>query len=439
MLGLRRVLRPLYNAAVLRPLPGPFARGAGHCWAAPLPALVGNANRYLANNADVCTRSPLVLYEDGVPLGPAHCLPARIRDEGGGRFAHWYESLLFSTSDDSDPNANGRSYAYSLSPRLFQRRAAGRARPAREWDGREPGAFPTEKDWGAVVAAVRLGLRVLAATRDRFPEAAGRMALELGPGCAYGAAMVLACYGLRPLVADHCLAPWEGPYHRWYYGAVADKLACADPAADLTPLRALAEAGGYDNSVLGRYVWPPDGTLPPECADVVYSHSILQHVDDLDGTCRQLARVMRPGGLGLHHFDCRDRRDPARPLEYLLSGEAEFGEWYARCRGECGNRLRPAEVVGRFRQAGLEELGTDVEEMTRLKYTNDLLPRLRGAAASPYRDMHADDLRVLRGWCRVGKATREISVPAGAAGSRAARAGNQGPGSGESLCAGSRA
>ena len=38
---------------------------------------------------------------------------------------------------------------------------------------------------------------------------------------------------LRPLVADHCLASWDGPYHRWYYGAVANILAGADPAAEL--------------------------------------------------------------------------------------------------------------------------------------------------------------------------------------------------------------
>jgi SAM-dependent methyltransferase len=436
MLGLRRVFRPLLNAATLRPLSGPFTHQGGHCWAAPLPALVGEANCHLVNNWDVRTRSPLVVYENGLPLGPAHSPPAHTRAEGGGRFAHWYESLLFSSSDNSDPNTNGRTYAYSLSPRFFRRRAADRARPAWEWDGRDGAAFPSEKDWSAVASAVRLGLRVLDAIRDHFSEPDGRTVLELGPGRAYGAAMVLACYSLRPLVADYGVVAWEEPYHRWYYGAIAEELARIDPAADPAPLRALAEAGGYGGSVLRRHVWPPDDTQPPGCADVVYSDGVLGRVADVGATCRQLARVLRPGGLGLHLLDCRDRRDPTRPLEYLLAGDAEFAEWFARCHGECGNRLRPAEVVDHLREAGLDVLGVVAEELTRLKYANDLLPRLRAAAESPYRDTHPDELRVVRGWCRVRKPAKEMSVTAGGAGSRAPRAGNQGPGTGTRLCAG---
>ena len=56
-----------------------------------------------------------MLHEDGVPLGPAHSLHALIRGEGGGRFSHWgpQQVLLFSASDRSDPNRNGRVYTIS--------------------------------------------------------------------------------------------------------------------------------------------------------------------------------------------------------------------------------------------------------------------------------------------------------------------------------------
>jgi hypothetical protein len=56
-------------------------------------------------------RSPLIIYEDGKPLGPAHSLHADISKYGNGRFSHWKNTgFIFSTSDNSDPNLNGREY-----------------------------------------------------------------------------------------------------------------------------------------------------------------------------------------------------------------------------------------------------------------------------------------------------------------------------------------
>jgi hypothetical protein len=57
------------------------------------------------------TRSPIVIYENLTPLGPGHSNFADIRDLGAGRFAHWARhGVVFSTSDNSDPNTNGRTY-----------------------------------------------------------------------------------------------------------------------------------------------------------------------------------------------------------------------------------------------------------------------------------------------------------------------------------------
>jgi len=55
--------------------------------------------------------SDLVLLEDGKPLGPAHSAHVDIRNEGRGRYSHWgARTIYFSTSDNSDPTANGREY-----------------------------------------------------------------------------------------------------------------------------------------------------------------------------------------------------------------------------------------------------------------------------------------------------------------------------------------
>jgi hypothetical protein len=61
------------------------------------------------------TLSTTVLREDANQLGPAHSPHQEIRDLGGGRFSHWGDGLVFSTSDNSDPRANSRKYVVEIS------------------------------------------------------------------------------------------------------------------------------------------------------------------------------------------------------------------------------------------------------------------------------------------------------------------------------------
>jgi len=72
----------------------------------------------LADVSSTMNQSTLRLFEDARELGPAHALHVNIRDLGLGRFSHWTESgytqdsIRFAPSDNSDPNSNGRTYAY---------------------------------------------------------------------------------------------------------------------------------------------------------------------------------------------------------------------------------------------------------------------------------------------------------------------------------------
>ena len=62
-------------------------------------------------NVENDSRSPVVIYENGKPLGPAHNSYADIRDHGMGRFCFWrHFGFVFTASDNSDPNTNGRKY-----------------------------------------------------------------------------------------------------------------------------------------------------------------------------------------------------------------------------------------------------------------------------------------------------------------------------------------
>ncbi|MGN6179746.1 MAG: hypothetical protein ACTHNW_11235 [Mucilaginibacter sp.] len=58
--------------------------------------------------------STLILFENGVQLGPAHSNHKSIREYGLGQYSHWGNTLYFSTSDNSNPLTNGRVYSYSM-------------------------------------------------------------------------------------------------------------------------------------------------------------------------------------------------------------------------------------------------------------------------------------------------------------------------------------
>ena len=60
--------------------------------------------------------SPLRLFEDGRVIGKPHSIHQEIDEKGGGLYSHWAGSLLFSTSDNSDPRRNGRRYSFDLPP-----------------------------------------------------------------------------------------------------------------------------------------------------------------------------------------------------------------------------------------------------------------------------------------------------------------------------------
>ena len=99
--------RSIVERRTLRTLQGPYIPQGGASYAVPLPHL-----ETMADSAADPRRSALMLYEDGRMLGIAHSAHDHIRRYGKGRFSHWGTSLYFSGSDNSDPNTNGRSYAY---------------------------------------------------------------------------------------------------------------------------------------------------------------------------------------------------------------------------------------------------------------------------------------------------------------------------------------
>lgn len=87
-----------------------FEHDEGHAWWA--------TDLLVSNESD--GTSGLMLLEDGKPLSAPQSMHADVRTLGKGRFSHWGNQILFSASDNSDPNKNGRTYVARINGRDHQ-------------------------------------------------------------------------------------------------------------------------------------------------------------------------------------------------------------------------------------------------------------------------------------------------------------------------------
>jgi hypothetical protein len=83
----------------------PFVHVEGYAFKASAASLVP-----IADTDRELYRSPAVLCEDGIRMGPEHSFWAAIVKSGLGRFSHYGDMAVFSSTDNSDPNVNGRQY-----------------------------------------------------------------------------------------------------------------------------------------------------------------------------------------------------------------------------------------------------------------------------------------------------------------------------------------
>jgi hypothetical protein len=83
----------------------PFQHLDRNCWTISIPAF-----SFCADSNENPSISTLVLLENERLLRPEHAVHDDICNTGGGRYSHWISCLYFSTSDNSDPNTNGRRY-----------------------------------------------------------------------------------------------------------------------------------------------------------------------------------------------------------------------------------------------------------------------------------------------------------------------------------------
>lgn len=222
-----------------------------------------------------------------------------------------------------------------------------------------------------------------------------KVVLELGPGFNFGSALLLACCGAKVIVADRFLTPWDEHYHPQFYSLLKDWIRGNMSEADVTPLERILSDGGYCPESIRHYSCAIEvlSGIPDSSVDIVYSNAVLEHLYDPEAAFRSLARVSKPGALGLHQVDFRDHKMLDRPLEFLLWSNAEFAKKFEECHGECGNRYRPYEYKAFFEAAGFDVLDFKPSLYAETAYFEELILRLRAASGSKYQYIDVDNLR----------------------------------------------
>jgi len=138
------------------------------------------------------------------------------------------------------------------------------------------------------------------------------------------------------------------------------------------------------------------GRLPPKSYDLIVSFDVLEHVDDLCATLRNLRELLKPEGLMVHRVDVSAHNvgPEIHPLAELVFSEQL---WKAISSGRAiYNRLRPSEFINTAELLGFETMRFERTKMLSNKDIDAVRHKLWGRfSGCSYEDLATLDFR----WC----------------------------------------
>jgi len=228
----------------------------------------------------------------------------------------------------------------------------------------------------------------------------GKRVLEYGPGDVLGAALLFHAYGAASVVCvDRFPLQNVSATNEQVYRCLIERL----PPARRERARAAFVVAGEPGSGLQpgciSYRVTPNGLAGDEAAfDLVVSRAVLEHVNSLEATLRDVERSLAPGGVSIHNVDLRSHNlDRWRPFDFLTWPEPLYRLMYSH-KG-FPNRWRPDTyrtllAATRLRVQAMEPTG---------RLAADDVARIQPRVARPLRGASPEDLSWLGFWMVLAK------------------------------------
>lgn len=121
----------------------------------------------------------------------------------------------------------------------------------------------------------------------------------------------------------------------------------------------------------------------PFKADFIFSHDVIEHVEDLDGFFQGCAGILNPTGKMVHKFDLSGHEffeDPLPPLDFQTYPNWLYKLMFPKYRRACRRFLD--EVIQAADSSGFRQSHIDLIRCADSRYMKELRPRLRFEARS---------------------------------------------------------
>jgi len=230
---------------------------------------------------------------------------------------------------------------------------------------------------------------------------AGKTVVEYGPGDFPGVALLCVAHGAAKV---YCVDRFAMVKVNEKNLAVTEQLRLGLSAAARNRLdrafdKSRAPQVSFNRDAIDYRVTTHGFAALDGKADLVISRAVLEHVDDLDGTFRDMQATMKPGAQAVHQVDLKSHGlHRSNPLDFLEWSATTWSLMFSH-KG-VPNRWR----IDRYRRIvaalGVEDVHFEVINRASAADVAAVQPKL----APIFRDVSADDLACLGFWLQFTKA-----------------------------------
>lgn len=227
----------------------------------------------------------------------------------------------------------------------------------------------------------------------------GKRLLEYGPGDMPGVAMLMVAHGAEQvLCVDRFPLVRMSPKNVQIVKLMLEHLSPAQrERAESCFIQKAQPQSGFDSRLIDYLVRPSGLSGLQNEMDLVFSRAVLEHVNDLPATFRDMHAALKPGGIAIHLVDLKSHGLHRRnPLDFLCWPAWLWSLMYSG-KG-VPNRLRVNAYRDAATQSGLEILTLEPT----LRASPEDVRAVRTELATPFRELSEEDLSWLGFWliCR---------------------------------------